>query len=296
MDNTTYKTAAAEKMVFKRQWVEALKGLPDDLRLRVYEAAMEYSFYGSELGCGDAVVETAFRFIKADMDCENPEQYTPLKSGEKASERDREEKNGKQKESYKAKEEKGKRTKEKEEKEIYKEKEKEEKTQAIKELQLNQLQSEKASKGDVSPLRSETSLSSPQDGDDKVAGRTEAMVVLEYFNKKIQNTPIPGLANMRGTRLARTKARLSEYGGESVRTAIDKFAASRFLQGGGDKGWTACFDWFIRPNNFPKVLEGNYDNDKTGLTYGKEGGGKLQDRRGRTESTAVSPEDYEEAF
>ena len=22
------------------------------------------------------------------------------------------------------------------------------------------------------------------------------------------------------------------------------------------------FDWFVLPNNFPKVLEGNYDNDK----------------------------------
>ena len=28
--------------------------------------------------------------------------------------------------------------------------------------------------------------------------------------------------------------------------------------------WQITFDWFVRPNNFPKVLDGNYDDKKSG--------------------------------
>jgi len=37
---------------------------------------------------------------------------------------------------------------------------------------------------------------------------------------------------------------------------------SRFLTGGGDKGWVADFDWLINENNMIKVLEGNYNRRK----------------------------------
>lgn len=56
------------------------------------------------------------------------------------------------------------------------------------------------------------------------------------------------------------KRRLKEYGLDSVIEAIGKVRASDFLLGRNDRGWTITFDWFVRPNNFPKVLDGNYDN------------------------------------
>ena len=43
--------------------------------------------------------------------------------------------------------------------------------------------------------------------------------------------------------------------------AIDKIKESDYLQGKSNN-WQITFDWFIRPNNFPKVLDGNYDNRK----------------------------------
>ncbi len=39
-----------------------------------------------------------------------------------------------------------------------------------------------------------------------------------------------------------------------------KAGASVFLNGGGDTGFKADFEWLILPNNMPKVLEGRYDN------------------------------------
>lgn len=61
-------------------------------------------------------------------------------------------------------------------------------------------------------------------------------------------------------------ARIREYGVDDVLKAIDKIRHSKFLQGksGGKRQWSIIFDWFVLPNNFPKVLEGNYDDDNAG--------------------------------
>lgn len=56
------------------------------------------------------------------------------------------------------------------------------------------------------------------------------------------------------------RARFRQYGEESFAEIVDKIKESDFLQGKNNKGWTVSFDWVIRPNNYPKVLEGNYDN------------------------------------
>ena len=60
------------------------------------------------------------------------------------------------------------------------------------------------------------------------------------------------------------KARIKEYGTASILEAIGKISSSDFLMGRTGDGWTITFDWFIRPNNFPKVLDGNYQNKSKG--------------------------------
>lgn len=59
-------------------------------------------------------------------------------------------------------------------------------------------------------------------------------------------------------------ARIKEYSVDDVLTAIDKIRHSKFLQGrsGSKRAWVITFDWFVLPSNFPKVLEGNYDDEK----------------------------------
>lgn len=52
--------------------------------------------------------------------------------------------------------------------------------------------------------------------------------------------------------------RVNEYGADKVLEAIEKIKQSPFLQGKNNRGWTITFEWFVRPNNFVKVLEGNY--------------------------------------
>lgn len=80
------------------------------------------------------------------------------------------------------------------------------------------------------------------------------------------------------------KARLNDYGEEKILQAIKRINSSKFLQGYNNNGWTITFDWFIKPNNFIKVLEGNYDdkaNNKKENTNGKRS-------RPRIETTPTS--------
>ena len=60
------------------------------------------------------------------------------------------------------------------------------------------------------------------------------------------------------------RARLREYGIEDVLTAIANIRESDFLKGKNNRGWIITFDWFVLPTNFPKVLEGNYNNRNGG--------------------------------
>lgn len=54
------------------------------------------------------------------------------------------------------------------------------------------------------------------------------------------------------------RARIRENGIDAVLEAIENIKKSPFLLGDNKKGWQITFDWFVKPNNFTKVLEGNY--------------------------------------
>ena len=76
---------------------------------------------------------------------------------------------------------------------------------------------------------------------------------------------ISGVTKMSSTstRYKNLTARLKQYSLDEVLTAIEKVKTSDFLLG-RKTDWRIDFDWFVKPNNFPKVLDGNYDNVKKG--------------------------------
>lgn len=86
--------------------------------------------------------------------------------------------------------------------------------------------------------------------------------VVEFFNKSVVecNSVLPKIKGATGKRVGYIKARIREFGLEAVYEVISKAAASDFLNGKNQRGWVASFDWIMLPTNFPKVLEGNYDN------------------------------------
>lgn len=80
-------------------------------------------------------------------------------------------------------------------------------------------------------------------------------------------------------RASHLKQRIKEHGLETVLEAIDIANSSQFLHGNNKDGWTMTFDWFVKPSNFIKVLEHNYDN-----------------RRGQIEKTTESLKDMWEGL
>ena len=87
--------------------------------------------------------------------------------------------------------------------------------------------------------------------------------VMKFWNNVMKSpVAIPTIAKMTPKRKTVVNARVKEFGINAVYQAISKAAESSFLNGGGSKGFLADFDWVFRPNNFPKVLEGNYDDVK----------------------------------
>jgi hypothetical protein len=55
---------------------------------------------------------------------------------------------------------------------------------------------------------------------------------------------------------------MKEHGKDAFTEVLKKSFKSDFLNGHNDRNWKASFDWILRPENFIKILEGNYDNEE----------------------------------
>lgn len=85
----------------------------------------------------------------------------------------------------------------------------------------------------------------------------------DYLNKIISKWNLLGISSIsciKNTRQKLLKARINEHGRDNVVNTIEKIEKSSFLKGQNDRGWVITFDWFVKPNNFIKVFEGNYDD------------------------------------
>ena len=118
-----------------------------------------------------------------------------------------------------------------------------------------------------------------------------------YWNTKHDQSgsAMRRLTLMSDQRKSNVRARIREYGGDvqKVYKAIDKAMASDFMNGKNGKGWVASFDWMMCPSNFPKVLEGNYDNEEPSGSQQPQAAAKAQDPSA-TERPSIG-ERYEQA-
>ena len=87
--------------------------------------------------------------------------------------------------------------------------------------------------------------------------------VLDFYNQHRRRMPESKTLSVR--RKGFINARFDKYGLKKIKEVILLAEKSDFLNGGGNKGWIAGgIDWILRPENFPKVLEGKYDNKSSG--------------------------------
>ena len=101
---------------------------------------------------------------------------------------------------------------------------------------------------------------------------TQFDYVISEWNSLDKNISNIQTINSGTTRYKLLKARENEYGKDNIVKAIRNINNSSFLKG-YEKSWKITFDWFIKPNNFIKVLEDNYNdskNNKSNNLYSKD--------------------------
>ena len=88
--------------------------------------------------------------------------------------------------------------------------------------------------------------------------------IAEQFNRIMDENGavVPRVTRITDRRKTMLASRLKEYPNTDFEQLFTRIAKSDFLNGGGPSGWVMDFDWLIRPNNYPKVIEGNYDNGR----------------------------------
>lgn len=89
--------------------------------------------------------------------------------------------------------------------------------------------------------------------------------LINFFNTQMEKegATISRIRNITERRKKTINARCREYGKEAIFTVIVNASKSNFLNGKNTRSWIAEFDWIFLPNNFAKVLEGNYNNQNT---------------------------------
>ena len=84
--------------------------------------------------------------------------------------------------------------------------------------------------------------------------RTDVQRAVEEWNSLAVYGLKPVSKLTSGTKRAKClNARIKEYGIDEVVAAIERIKNSDFLKGNNKRGWMITFDWFVLPNNFPKV-------------------------------------------
>ncbi|MHB9927915.1 phage replisome organizer N-terminal domain-containing protein [Clostridium botulinum] len=125
------------------------------------------------------------------------------------------------------------------------------------------------SKVNVNPLDIEEDIDidieEDKDNTTEVVSSNKLQPIVDKWNSLNLNKLI---AINKGTiRYKLLNARIKEYGIDNILKAIENIETRPFLKGQNKKGWTITFDWLVKPNNFIKVLEGNY-TDKEGVNGG----------------------------
>lgn len=100
--------------------------------------------------------------------------------------------------------------------------------------------------------------------------------VVNFFNSKTKGVFGKVRLPINDNRKKAIRARIREHGKVAFGEVVAKATQSDFLK--GSTNFKATFDWMIKPGNFQKILEGNYDNRiKNEKEYGNE---KQQQREG----------------
>ena len=81
-----------------------------------------------------------------------------------------------------------------------------------------------------------------------------------FYNSQVEGTLLSKILTMTQQRKDALDAAKAAVGGEKIMEALAKAKESDYLMGWKDENRRMSVDWFLKPDNIVKILEGNYDN------------------------------------
>lgn len=119
--------------------------------------------------------------------------------------------------------------------------------------------------------------------------------LVNYWNTTTANA-FPRILSIEGNRRKMVIARINQWGKAAFAEAIQIAAQSAFLRGQGTRGFVCTFDWFIKPTNFQKILEHNYDDKQPnlGTSTAQSAREQLNDIRELASAVTLTDSDLEE--
>lgn len=77
-----------------------------------------------------------------------------------------------------------------------------------------------------------------------------------FFNETCKE--LPKIIKITETRKTIIRNILKKYKKEEIGEVFKLVSTSNFMNGKNERGWKADFDWILKPKNFLKILEGNF--------------------------------------
>lgn len=227
-----------ESFVFYRSFRDAFRALDKDVRLRMYEAIIDYGLDLIEPHF-EGIEKVLWTLIRPQLEANNKRFENGCKGGAPI----------------------GNQNARKQPKNNQKITEKQPKNNQ-KQPNVNENVNENENVNDIRTLKTSFKVSSFGANDAPADPKIDFEKIKESWNDEAQKSHslMPKLRSMQKQRQKQIAARIREYGEEVFFDAMKKAVASDFLNGKNRRGWIASFDWFVKPTNFAKVVDGNYND------------------------------------
>jgi hypothetical protein len=146
---------------------------------------------------------------------------------------------------------------------------------------ITEVMQQRKEKGNKEEVSSDTSLSGGKPPDCPPANTPPDSIdfkkLVDWFNAKTSG--IFGVIRLPlgENRKKMLRARIGQFGKKSFAEVVENAIDSKFLCGQNNRGWTATFDWLLKPSNYEKILSGNYKNKEDETHQGFSANGSKSD-------------------
>lgn len=231
-----------ESFVFYRSFRDAFRALDKDVRLRMYEAVIDYGLDLIEPHF-EGIEKVLWTLIRPQLEANNKRFENGCKGGAPMGNQNA-------------------RKQPKNNQKITEKQPKNNQKQPNVNENVNVNENENENENDIRTLKTSFKVSSFSANDAPADPKIDFEKIKGSWNDEAQKSHslMPKLRSMQKQRQKQIAARIREYGEEVFFDAMKKAVASDFLNGKNRRGWIASFDWFVKPTNFAKVVDGNYND------------------------------------